>query len=203
VIQLLLAAPAVELSAASEVSTLSGPRIAFWVTAAIVVLGALSTVWQRNLVAAVMSLVATFFGLAATYAMLSAHFLAALQVLVYAGAIMVLFIFVVMVLNRDESDRWAWRGLFSKSLGAVALVYTVVRVSEYLTALVPPRPEAPPATFGTVAGVGELLFTDYLFAFEAVSLLLLIAVIGAVVVARAHRAPGPAAAPESQGEGHA
>src|SRR5262245_64342944 len=78
---------------------------------------------RRNPVTAVMSLVATFFGLAALYATLSAHFLAVLQVLVYAGAIMVLFIFVVMILNREESTAVSLRGIATRALGVIAAVY--------------------------------------------------------------------------------
>ena len=162
----------------------SGPEIWWWIIAAFTVGGAFSTVTRRNNIAAVMSLVATFFGLAAMYAMLSAHFLAVLQVLVYAGAIMTLFVFVIMVLNRDEAEPWAWTGVFTKLIGVFALVYLVTRVGYHLFAVAPLHPEGPPVEFGTVAQVGEILFTDYLFVFEAVSVLLLIAVIAAVVVAR-------------------
>jgi len=162
----------------------SGPEIWWWIIAAFTVVGAISTVTRRNNIAAVMSLVATFFGLAAMYAMLSAHFLAALQVLVYAGAIMTLFVFVIMVLNRDEAEPWAWSGVFTKIVGVFALVYLVTRIGYHLFAVAPAHPEGPPVDFGTVAQVGEILFTDYLFVFEAVSVLLLIAVIAAVVVAR-------------------
>jgi NADH-quinone oxidoreductase subunit J len=162
----------------------SGPQIWWWIIAIFTVLGAVSTVTRRNNIAAVMSLVATFFGLAAMYAMLSAHFLAAIQILVYAGAIMTLFVFVIMVLNRDEAEPWAWSGVFTKIVGVFALVYLVTKVGYHLYAVAPAHSEAPPADFGTVAQVGEILFTDYLFVFEAVSVLLLIAVVAAVVVAR-------------------
>jgi len=164
-------------------------RILFWAVLGPLLLGgALSTITRRNAVAAVMSLVATFFGLAACYALLSAHFLAALQVLVYAGAIMVLFIFVVMVLNRDEAEPWAWRGVVLKGLvGVPAIVYTAVKLTYYLSSAKLPALKEAPAEFGTVENVGNVLFTDYLFAFEAVSVLLLIAVVAAVVVARAHK----------------
>jgi NADH-quinone oxidoreductase subunit J len=162
----------------------TGPEVWWWIIAIFTVLGAVSTVTRRNNIAAVMSLVATFFGLAAMYAMLSAHFLAALQVLVYAGAIMTLFVFVIMVLNRDEAEPWAWSGVFTKVIGVFALVYLVTKVGSHLYAIAPAHPEGPPVEFGTVAQVGEILFTDYLFVFEAVSVLLLIAVIAAVVVAR-------------------
>jgi NADH-quinone oxidoreductase subunit J len=162
----------------------SGPEVWWWIIAIFTVAGAISTVTRRNNIAAVMSLVATFFGLAAMYAMLSAQFLAALQVLVYAGAIMTLFVFVIMVLNRDEAEPWAWSGVFTKVIGVFALVYLVTKVGSHLYAITPAHPEGPPVEFGTVAQVGEILFTDYLFVFEAVSVLLLIAVIAAVVVAR-------------------
>jgi NADH-quinone oxidoreductase subunit J len=180
-----------ELVSPTKLTLLSGPGIAFVAIAVVVVGGALCTITRRNPVAAVMSLVGTFFGLAATYALLYAHFLAALQVLVYAGAIMVLFIFVVMVLNRDESEPLALRGIFVKLLGTLALAATVSWLGRYLysdnwTTLVRAHPEPPPDSFGTVDQVGTILFTDYLFAFEAVSVLLLIAVIAAIVVARVH-----------------
>jgi NADH-quinone oxidoreductase subunit J len=189
--------------------TWSGPVIWWWLIAIFTVAGALSTVTRRNNIAAVMSLVATFFGLAAMYAMLSAHFLAAVQVLVYAGAIMTLFVFVVMVLNRDEAEPWAWSGVFTKIIGVFALVYLITKVGYHLFAVAPARPEAPPPEFGTVANVGELLFTDYLFVFEAVSVLLLIAVVAAVVVARQRHSVGGAPPEQSDesgghhGEGHA
>jgi NADH-quinone oxidoreductase subunit J len=175
----------------------SGPIIWWWILAALTVGGAISTVTRRNNIAAVMSLVGTFFGLAAMYAMLSAHFLAVLQVLVYAGAIMTLFVFVIMVLNRDEAEPWAWSGIFTKIIGVFALVYLITKVGYHLYAVVPMHPEAPPLEFGTVAQVGEVLFTDYLFVFEAVSVLLLIAVVAAVVVARQR---GAAAGPDDEDE---
>lgn len=164
-------------------------RVFFWAFALFVLAGATMTVTRRNNISAVMSLVGTFFGLAAMYAMLQAHFLAALQVLVYAGAIMVLFTFVVMVLNRDESEPWAFHGVFSKlAIGVPALGYLVVKIAGYVgEAAAGDAGSASRADFGTVAAVGKILFTDYLFAFEAVSILLLIAVIAAVVVARSHK----------------
>ncbi len=199
---LLLPAVTAQLVSEHDVSTWTGPRVAFWVIAAIVIGGALVTITRKNAVAAVMSLVATFFGLAASYALLSAHFLAALQVLVYAGAIMVLFIFVVMVLNRDEPDRVAWNGVLLKAfVGVPAVVYLTWTLGFYLREVVPANPQTPPESFGTVEEVGRLLFTDYLFAFEAVSVLLLIAVIAAVVVARSHKTTPHQQTPTEEGHG--
>jgi len=177
----------------------SGPEIWWWIIAILTVGGAISTITRRNNIAAVMSLVATFFGLAAMYAMLSAHFLAVLQVLVYAGAIMTLFVFVIMVLNRDEAEPWAWSGVFTKIVGVFALVYLVTKVGYHLFAVAPAHPEGPPVEFGTVAQVGEILFTDYLFVFEAVSVLLLISVVAAVVVARQRHGEFTETAPPAAG----
>jgi NADH-quinone oxidoreductase subunit J len=145
---------------------------------------------RRNPVTAVMSLVATFFGLAAIYATLSAHFLAVLQVLVYAGAIMVLFIFVVMILNREESTAVSLRGILMRGGGVLAAVYLTIvffgAVAREGTSASQP-PAAVPPTFGTVASVGEMLFRQFVFPFEAISLLLLVAIVGGVVVSRSQR----------------
>src|SRR5260221_8832454 len=103
-----------------------GAQLLFWVLAVWVIGGALFTMTRRNPVTAVMSLVGTFFALAATYASLSAHFLAILQILVYAGAIMVLFIFVVMILNREEVTPVTLRGLVLRLGGVLAGMYLTV-----------------------------------------------------------------------------
>jgi NADH-quinone oxidoreductase subunit J len=142
---------------------------------------------RRNPVTAVMSLVGTFFGVAALYTTLSAHFLAVLQVLVYAGAIMVLFIFVVMILNREESTLVSLRGLPTRLLGVAAGAYLLL---VFFSIVIPETAVAPPAvpdSFGTVGSVGTVLFREFLFPFEAISLLLLVAVVGGVVVSRSAR----------------
>jgi NADH-quinone oxidoreductase subunit J len=163
------------------------PPWAFWALSGLTVAGALVTITRRNLIGAVMALVATFFGLAGLYALLYAHFLAAIQVLVYAGAIMVLFIFVIMVLNHEDEDPWSLRNRLGKAVGIGALVYLMVRLGETISsgssgAMV--RGGTPPENFGSVGGIGEYFFTKFLFPFEAVSILLIIAVIAAVVVSR-------------------
>ncbi|MEO6954654.1 MAG: NADH-quinone oxidoreductase subunit J [Polyangia bacterium] len=181
----LLLAPTAQLVDPSAMSDINLPRVIFWIFALFTILGAISTLMRKNDIAAVMSLVFTFFMLAGVYTFLSAHFIAVLQVLVYAGAIMVLFIFVVMVLNRDESEPWVWRGLAGKALfGVLPLLPLCYFLCTYLRDMPTKHPDAPDAAFGTVAQVGQLLFTDYLFSFEVVSVLLIIAVIAAVVVAR-------------------
>ncbi len=166
--------------------------ITFAILAGLTVIGALFTITRRNPVVAVISLVGTFFALAGVYASLSAHFLAILQILVYAGAIMVLFIFVVMILNRDEITRVAARGMVRRGLGVVAAGYVVwllasVVANSSATPLLGGPLSEPGADFGTVASVGASLFTDFMFPFEAVSLLLLVAVVGGLVVSRSEK----------------
>jgi NADH-quinone oxidoreductase subunit J len=162
-----------------------GDAVVFWILAAMIVGFALFTITRKNPVTAVMSLVATFFGLAAMYATLSAHFLAVLQVLVYAGAIMVLFIFVVMILNREEVTPLSFRPM--RVLGVLAGVYLFVKFVDITVAMPLGMPPTPSETFGTVGAVGDILFRDFLYPFEAISVLLLVAIIGGVVISRSHQ----------------
>jgi NADH-quinone oxidoreductase subunit J len=165
-----------------------GEQILFWVLAAAVVGGSLYTMTRRNPVAAVMSLVGTFFALAATYASLSAHFLAVIQILVYAGAIMVLFIFVVMILNREEVSPVGSQGILLRVLGVLGGGYLLwVFASIVRVGVGDDVPAVASETFGTVGSMGDLLFRDFLYPFEAISLLLLVAVVGGVVVSRSHK----------------
>jgi NADH-quinone oxidoreductase subunit J len=184
----------------------------FWIFAGLTIGGSLFVITRRNLISAVMGMVGTFFALAGLYAMLYAHFLAVIQVLVYAGAIMVLFVFVVMILNRPEDEPWALQGLLGKGLAGLAILYLLLRLSGVLwdikdqphAQVAGPRPDpvqvvtkggaaehpgkAPPReeTFGSTRAVGKVLFNQYLFPFEAVSLVLLVAVVGGIAVARPH-----------------
>jgi NADH-quinone oxidoreductase subunit J len=175
------------VNAANAASPAIGDQILFYVLAAWVTIFAVVTITRRNPVSAVMSLVATFFGLAAIYAALSAHFLAVLQVLVYAGAIMVLFIFVVMILNREEVAPLALRPM--RLLGVLAAIY-LLSVFWNVVAIGVKTTDQPPVvaeTYGTVKSVGAILFREYLYPFEAISLLLLVAIVGGVVVSRSHQ----------------
>src|SRR3954451_8384785 len=161
--------------------------VIFSLLSAATLVGAVMTITRRNPVTAVMSLVFTFFGLAGLYATLDAHFLAVLQILIYAGAIMVLFIFVVMILNREEVAPVALRGLGLRSLGVAAGIYLVIIFLRVVRVGTPTDLPVLPETFGTVASIGDILFRDFLYPFEAISLLLLVAVVGGVVVSRSHK----------------
>ena len=140
--------------------TSTGDAVVFWILSAMIVGFAILTITRKNPITAVMSLVASFFGLAAMYATLSAHFLAVLQVLVYAGAIMVLFIFVVMILNREEVTPLSFRPM--RVLGVLAAVYLFVKFVDVTVAIPFGAPPVPSETFGTVGAVGDLLFRDFL-----------------------------------------
>jgi NADH-quinone oxidoreductase subunit J len=158
--------------------------VVFWIFAVPLLVSAAGVVVARNPVNAAMSLVSAFFFLAAMYVLLTAHLLAFLQVLVYAGAIMVLFLFVIMLLTTGDENYARARvkamqvaGCF----GAAGVMAVVVRAVQQLGPL-PMRTVS--ADFGTVKAVGRILFTQYLLPFEATSLLLLVAIVGAVVVAK-------------------
>jgi NADH-quinone oxidoreductase subunit J len=158
--------------------------VVFWIFAIPLLVSAVGVVVARNPVNAAMSLVAAFFFLAGIYVLLTAHLLAFLQVLVYAGAIMVLFLFVIMLLTTGDENYARARvkamqvaGVF----GAAGVMAVVVRAVQHLGPL-PMRTVGP--DFGTVKAVGRILFTQYLLPFEATSLLLLVAIVGAVVVAK-------------------
>jgi NADH-quinone oxidoreductase subunit J len=156
----------------------------FYLFAVVAVAGALGMVLNvRNTVAAALSLVATMLALGAIYVLLEAYLIGVLQILVYAGAIVVLFLFVVMLLNlrRDEFAPGRLRAtkVVAVLLGAAALVWAIGWLPR---GAVPARPL--PDGFGGYRAVGAQLFTDYVLVFEFTSLLLLAAMVGAVMLAK-------------------
>jgi NADH-quinone oxidoreductase subunit J len=148
---------------------------------------AIAMISRREVVTAVVCLVASFFCLAGCYVFLTAHFLAALQIMVYAGAIMVLFLFVIMLLNRGEPDLGLTRRLGTRIVGATAALVIVWRLGTMLVQHAPTGLAPVGREFGTVAAVGQLLFAEFVIPFEVTSILLLVAVVGAVVVAHRTR----------------
>ncbi|MDB4955458.1 MAG: NADH-ubiquinone/plastoquinone oxidoreductase chain 6 [Myxococcales bacterium] len=169
-----------------------GMALLFWAFAVACVGGALFVITRRNLIAAVMGMVGSFVGIAAVYMMLYATFLAVVQMLVYAGAIMVLFVFVIMILNRPEDEPVAPSGRVGQGIGVVAIVYLVYRLALlFIHIRVPnaqiaiPGPQAVGGhDWGSVQAVGTDLFNGGLFPFEAISILLLVAVVGAIAIAK-------------------
>ena len=171
----------------------------FWLFALLAVAGAIAMITRKNAVTAVMCLVGTILATAALYVMLYAHFLAAIQVLVYAGAVMVLFLFVIMLLNLDTTagdlrgslsigGAVAVAGLLVVELGAL-WSYTPERLAADLrpagaAAAFPQAIAAGAESSNIVLDVARPLFGAYLIPFEVTSVLLLAAVVGAVVLAK-------------------
>ena len=169
--------------------------IIFFFFAAIALVFAIVVVLHRNPVVGALSLVASFFALAVMYVLLDAPFLAALQVIVYAGAIMVLFLFVIMLLNLQHMAEPNTRpiqqflGYSSSAAFAAALVYYLSKYA-VLNALPSSRLNA------SARAIGEALFEAYLFPFEMVSILLLAAIVGALLLSGRAAAARPNAGEE-------
>ena len=162
----------------------------FWPVALVSLGSAFIMLVTPNAVRSALALVVNFFTLAVFYVLLDAHFLAAVQVMVYAGAIMVLFLFVIMLLGVDRLESLAesiplQRGLTLLAGTALAAI-TVFTVRAAFSQVPFAGLEAANAS-GNVEGVGRLLFNEYLLPFEVTSLLLLVAAIGAIVVGKRRR----------------
>ena len=163
-------------------------QVLFWVFAISTIAGACGVIFARNPIASAMSLVATFFFLAGIYVLLWAHTIAALQVLVYAGAIMVLFLFVIMLLSLSDHGPVMTFSPTRIAGGAAVVGLFVALVAVFrrlpVTELAWTTDAAKMKDFGSIKHLGEIMYTQWLFPFEAVSLLLLVAILGAVVVAK-------------------
>ena len=161
--------------------------IFFYTFTGLMILAALSVVLSRRPIYSVLSLLLAMFCLAALFVMLGAYFVAVLQILLYAGAVLVLFLFVIMLLNLSPDDAAHHRFFTFRAAGTAAallLLWSLWRVLLGTPATV--LSEVPPA-HGTVASIGKLLFTTYLLPFELTSFLILAAIIGAVTLAKQPR----------------
>ena len=147
---------------------------------------ALAVVAQRNPLYCAISLIGVFISLACLYVMLAAPFIAAVQVIVYAGAIMVLVVFVIMLLNVEQQDRGRPR---LKFLVPTAIALAAILIAEVAFILVSVQefrvnPTAAESNVGLTHSIGSALFTRYLLPFEITSILLLMAIVGAMTLAR-------------------
>jgi NADH-quinone oxidoreductase subunit J len=156
--------------------------VLFIVFGAIAVCGALMVVTRKHPMVAALYLILTLFAVAALFVLRHAHFLAAVQVIVYAGAVVVLFVFVIILINvpvtllpRERTTTTRVLGVFAAGLFILESAVLVRRYS---------MPVGPAVEVGTVEVVGRALFIDYLLAFEITSVLLLAAVIGAIALAK-------------------
>jgi NADH-quinone oxidoreductase subunit J len=163
----------------------------FYAFAAVAILASLLVIGQRNPIYSVLLLIASFGALSGLYVLLDAPFVAVIQIVVYAGAIMVLFLFVVMLLNvpREEPASAGLSSMLGPSgmrFGALLSVLLGVEVVWALTRVgiagFAQGPSGPPVS--SVAAIGSALFTRHSFAFEATSILIIVAMVGAVVLAR-------------------
>lgn len=162
--------------------------ILFLFLALVAIVSALGMLLSRNAIYAALYLIVNFITVAIFYLLLEAPFIAIAQVTVYAGAIMVLFLFVIMLLGAEYTEstarRWWWQPV-SLFLGAVLLVEVVLMV--WLQYKTPATYATLPADFGSPIAIGETLFSQYVLPFEATSILLLIAMIGAIVLVRSEK----------------
>jgi NADH-quinone oxidoreductase subunit J len=171
----------------------------FVVAAAMVLGGALGVVTRSNPVHAAMSLVLTLFGIAVMFVSHNAHFLAAVQVIVYAGAIVVLFLFVIMLLGVDRSEDLSIEPITAQR--PLALIVGGGLTAIVVAAIVTSREGIAPAGRGlnattvenpdaNIRQLARSIFSDHVFAFELTSILLLVAVIGTVIMARRSKSVG-------------
>ena len=161
--------------------------ILFYSLAAVAIASALLMVTRRSPVISALFLILNFFCLAGLYLTLHAQFIAVIQIIVYAGAIMVLFVFVIMLLNLGD-ERKLSEGMSLKKVIAVGLaaglLTELVYVIETSWIVLPASAVRSGTEIGTVEYIGGQLFTNYLFPFEVTSILLLVAIIGAIVLAK-------------------
>lgn len=159
----------------------------FYVIAAVCVVLALLVITNKSPIGSAICLIGMMLGLAGIFALQRAHFIAVLQILVYAGAIMVLFMFVIMLLNLKNDDKgWIMRekNTLLSALTGLLLVGILFKAIKIITQGEPHRPKTLPDDFGTVATIGKALFTDFVLPFEVASILLLVAMVGALVLAK-------------------
>ncbi len=161
--------------------------VSFALFALMVLIGGVFTVAAKNPIRGAMGLLATILGIAGMYLLLAAELLAAIQVAVYAGAVVILFLFVIMLLGPTTSETSDARGAFGRyfgaaffALAATGALYVVMRFGGEQLATMPP----PAAGMGTVEAVGREIFSQKVVPFQIAGLLLLIAVVGAMAVAR-------------------
>ena len=168
--------------------------ILFYLFAAVAVLASLLVIGQRNPMYSVLLLIASFGALSALYIQLDAPFVAVAQIIIYAGAIMVLFLFVVMLLNAPREDAAEWDrshplrhpniGRFGALLAGLLVVQLAWALAKATELEAPVGARADGASIASVAEMGRILFTRHTFAFEATSVLILVAMVGAVLLAR-------------------
>ncbi len=162
-------------------------QVVFFVLAAVAAFAAVMVILQRNPVNSALYLILNFFCLSGLYLTLNAQFIAMVQVLVYAGAIMVLFLFVIMLLNLGDDKRLREHLGVRTYLGigfSVGLVLELLYIFVYQSGNTMIEQSSNSVEIGTVEYIGKVLFSKFIFPFEITSLLLLAAIVGAVILAK-------------------
>ena len=163
---------------------MTAPLIIFFVLAALAVFGAVSLILQRHPIHSALSLIVVMVALAGLYLLMGAEFVAAVQIIVYGGAIMVLFIFVIMLLNAGLEERTNFSRLATYAGIPLALAVSgliaaaIARSGSYLPAA------APSGALTSTKTLSMLLFTEFVYPFELTSFLILVAILGAIVLAQ-------------------
>ena len=158
--------------------------VLFYIFAALAILAAISVVAQRTPIFSALSLIVVLCSLAVVYLLLGAEFIAVIQVIVYAGAIMVLFVFVIMLLNAGREIP-SHRSRIARWLGAPLVAAFLVEVLLAVWRQFPSASTRPAASLDAgPAAMGHLLFRNYVLPFEVTSILILVAILGAVVLAK-------------------
>jgi NADH-quinone oxidoreductase subunit J len=164
--------------------------IVFYVFAGLALAGAIGVVAGRSPVSSLLSMVVCLASVAGIYVLLEAHFLAAVQIIVYAGAIMVLFLFVIMLLNlghdyHPDVKSWAWRGFAFATVGAMfGFLARHIWGTPQLAAGTGATVDALVAEHGAIGAIARPLYTDWVVPFEITGILLLVAIVGALVLAK-------------------
>ena len=161
-------------------------QVFFFYFALVIAVSSVLVVAMRNPIYSALSLLIMFFHVAGLYVTLHAEFLAAVQIIVYAGAILVLYLFVVMLLNLRQDDRYHRQWPVAAAIGSVlaieAIVLTLLKGGT--EAVVRTGQESEAAGLGNTEALGDVLYSTYLFPFEVASLILLVAMIGAIILAK-------------------
>jgi NADH-quinone oxidoreductase subunit J len=168
---------------------MSLPFLLFFAFALVAVLGAVLLILAKEPIHSALSLILVMVALAVLYLLLGAEFVAAVQIIVYAGAVMVLFVFVIMLLNAGVEERTNWSKIATWA-GTPLAFFLLLELARYMAFSelggkigTGSGPGGPGAAFST-SELSKLLFTNYLFPFEATSILILIAILGAMILAK-------------------
>jgi NADH-quinone oxidoreductase subunit J len=161
--------------------------ILFWLVSVGAVISAALMILQRNPVKSILLLIINFFCLAVLYLLLSAQFIAIIQIIVYTGAIMVLFLFVIMLLNLGDENLLTEKKSYKKHIAYVLGIALLVEIFAgfglpFALSDLTMSPRAP--EMGTIQGLGKALFGEYLLPFEITSILLLAAMVGVIILAK-------------------